>query len=459
MADRRRAPGVLGRRLSRRTLLRGAGGAALALPFLDAMLPARKTVAQAASVPSRIVFFFTANGPNQEQWWPSGGESDFSLAPSMAPLAPFRDRLLILDGIRMATASEARGDGGNGHDVGTGHCLTARGIVAGPSGVGDFGHLFDGTAGGISIDQHIARSLPLGGRPFASLELGAKAEGIFVPLPSRIAYRGEGQPVTPLHTPGQTFDAVFAGIGASVEEGPPPQERRRQLVLSAVQGDLRRLRGRLGTADRERLDLHVGAIEELANRIDATGRVICARPEREDADDFPEILGLQTELLVRALQCDLTRVASVQCSTGQSGVRHRWLGHTESHHAISHKGDSDSFFRGQAAEIDTWYAERFAELLAGLAATEVGDGSSLLDHTTVVWVSEQEKGTGNTHRYGRMPYVIAGGDGTLKQGRYLNLPGRAHGELFVTLMNAMGVEGSTFGLPEYCDGPLDALLA
>ena len=444
------------KKLSRRTLLRSAGGAALGLPLLEAMLGS-KGDAQDTAPPRRLVFMFSGNGPNQERWWPTGGESDFVLAPSMAPLMPFRDRLLIPDNIHMETAREARGDGGNGHDVGTGHCLTARSIVAGPSGVGEFGHLWDGTAGGISIDQHIAASL-MGSQPFRSLELGARAQGIRQSLPSRISYRGRGEPVTPFHTPGAAFDEIFGSFAGPIESGPDPRERRRQLVLAGVTGELDQLSTRLGRADRERLRLHIESIAEVAERIDATSRVVCEPPARQDASEYPDVIDLQLDLIVEAFKCDLTRVASLQCSTGQSGIRHSWLGHTESHHGISHKGDSDSAARGQSAEIDHFYAQRFARLLGRLRDATIPGHGTLLDHTTVVWVSEQTKGTGNTHRWDRMPYIIAGGD-YFKQGRYIDCSGRAHGELFVTLMNMMGVAGDSFGIPEYCDGAIESLIA
>lgn len=444
------------KRLSRRTLLRGAGGVVLGLPLLEAMLSSKGT-AQDGEIPRRIVFMFTGNGPNRERWWPSGGEEDFVLAPSMAPLEPFRSRLLIPDNIRMETAREARGDGGNGHDVGTGHCLTARGIVAGPSGVGEFGHLWDGTAGGISIDQHIAANL-MGSEPFRSVELGARAQGIRQALPSRISYRGRGEPVTPFHTPGATFDALFGGFTGPIEEGPSAQDRRRALVLGGVSDDLQRLHGRLGRADRERLQLHIDSVAEVASRIDASSRVVCSAPERQDADEYPDVMDLQIDLIAEAFKCNLTRVASLQCSTGQSGIRHSWLGHTESHHGISHKGDSNAEARAQSAQIDFFYAQRFARLLGRLQDAEIPGHGTLLDHTTVVWVSEQSKGTGNSHTWDRMPYVIAGGD-YFKQGRYIDCSGRAHGELFVNLMNMMGVEGNSFGIPDYCDGAIESLIA
>ena len=448
----------MSKKLNRRTLLRGIGGAAIGLPFLEAMLSPGRSRAQEGEIPRRVVFFFTGNGPNREQWWPSGGETDFTLGPSHAALEPFRSKLIIPANISMVTAEEARGDGGNGHDVGCGHCLTARSIVAGPDGVGQFGHLWDGTAGGISVDQAIADALA-GRTLFRSLEVGAKAEGIRQALPSRISYRGQGQPVTPFHTPGETFDTIFAPLSGEEREV-NPSSIRRAAVLGAVHSDLNRLERRLGRADRERLGLHIQSIEEIAARIDTSTEFVCETSGRTDSNEFPEMVELQIDMIVQALKCDLTRVASIQCSTGQSGIQHEWLGHDDYHHSISHQGASNEEAARQVAQIDDWYAQRFARLLAGLEAVVVGDGQTLLDYTTVVWVSEQGKGTGNSHVKDQMPYVLAGsGGGYFHTGRYIDTGGRAHGELFLSLMHMMGLDDTHFGIREYCDGPITSLRA
>ena len=133
--------------LSRRALLRGAGGVALGLPFLEAMLRRGRTHAQPGTIPRKVVFFFTANGVVPDTWWPTGGERDFVLNRAHEPLQAFREKLIIVDGVRMQTAIDRSG-GNNGHDVGTAHCLTCRPVQQGPSGVGEFGHLWDGSAAG-----------------------------------------------------------------------------------------------------------------------------------------------------------------------------------------------------------------------------------------------------------------------------------------------------------------------
>lgn len=446
------------KRLSRRALLRGAGGVALGLPFLDAMVRPGRSFAQPGTVPRRVVFWFTSCGPRPETWWPTGGERDFTLASSMAPLAPFRDQLIVLDGVSMKTAIHNSG-GRNGHDIGTGHCMVARPIQPGPMGFGEFGHAWDGSAGGISIDQHIAASIATGenAAPYDSLEFGVHATGIRQAVPSRISYRAAFEPVIPMNSPAAAFDRVFAPL-AEGEDARARRRRRRDLVLGAVRSDLGRLRPRLGTEDRTRLDAHIASVGEIAGRLDGFDGSSCEAPARGDVEDYVGVGELQIDMLVAALKCDLTRVASIQWRNGQSGTRHDWLGHRDAHHSLSHRGASDEEARQQISEIDRWHCEQFARLLAGLQAFEVGDGTTLLDATTVVWVNEQEQGIGNVHRFARMPYVLAGsGGGAFRTGRFVDAGDRGHGDLFVSLMNMMGVPGTTFGDPDHCTGPIDAL--
>lgn len=445
------------KKLSRRAVLRGAGGAAIGLPFLEAMLRPGRTVAQAESIPPRVVFFFTSCGVVPDTWWPSGGETDFTLGSSLQPLAPFRDKLLIVDGIRMATAMERPG-GSNGHDRGTGHCMVCRSIVQGPSGVGEFGHLWDGSAGGISIDQHIANHLD-GVTPYRSLEFGVKAEGIRQAVPSRISYRAAFEPVIPMHTPGEAFDRILAPLqGGQDNTAQLEERRRRQLVLGAVREDLGRLHADLGTDDRRRLEAHVASIEDITNRLDRPIEAICSVPNRADASDYPTKGRLQLDLIVEALKCDLTRVASIQWSTGQSGLRFDWLGHQDAHHTLSHKGISDTAAKNDVSEIDRWYAEEFAHLVSRLNAVEAGDGMSLLDHTTVVWVNEQQQSIGNIHRFERMPFILAGGGAHFRTGRKVTVSNTPHAELYVSLMHMMGMTENTFGDPDFCSGPISALV-
>jgi len=450
------------KKLSRRTMLLGAGGVALSLPFLEAMLPRRRTVAQVDGVPKRVIFFFTSCGIQPSTWWPtSGGETGFVLPSATAALEPHRSKILIPDGVSMMTAQEDR-YGRNGHDKGTVHCLTARPPIEGPMGFGEFGHLWDGTSTGISIDQHIANYFE-GDTPYKSLEFGVRAEGIRQSLPSRISYSGPGAPVIPMNDAGNAFDRIFAPLagGADVAEA---RKRRRELVLSSVGGDLSRLRGQLGSQDRVRVDAHIASIEELQMQLEDLASAVCDPPERGDSTEYQMLGRLQMDMLVQSLKCDLTRTASIQWSNGQSGTRMSWLGHGAGHHGVSHETgsepsdwDAGKNWRQIATEIDTWYVEQFAYLISALDAIDEGDGSSLLDNTALVWVNEQEQGIDNRHVWNRMPYIIAGGlQGYFRTGRHVTVDA-PHGNLFVDLMQGLGMPDTTFGVPEYCTGTISGL--
>ncbi len=447
------------KKLSRRKMLLGAGGVAISLPFLEAMLGSGRTVAQ--TVPRRVIFFFSSCGPAPTTWWPTGGETDFVLNQAMRPLEPYRDKILIPDGVSMTTALEdsfAR----NGHDKGTVHCMTARPPVAGPMGFGEFGHLWDGTSSGPSIDQVIADYVD-GDTPYRSLEFGVKAEGIGQALPSRISYRAAGEPVIPMNDAGNAFDRIFAPL-AGGREAADARKRRRELVLGSVTDDLGRLRAQLGADDRRRVDAHIASIDELQGQLADLAGAVCDPPTRGDSTEYQMLGRLQMDMIVQSLKCDLTRVASIQWSTGQSGVRMSWLGHGAGHHGISHETgsqpsdwDASKTWRQVASEIDTWYAEQFAYLVGALDSITEGDGTTLLDNTALVWVNEQEQGIDNHHSWNRMPYIIAGSlGGYFRTGRYVTVDA-PHGNMFVDLMQGMGMPDTTFGNPDYCTGTVSGL--
>jgi len=157
-----------------------------------------------------------------------------------------------------------------------------------------------------------------------------------------------------------------------------------------------------------------------------------------------------------ALTCDITRVSSLQWSTGQSGVRFTWLGQDVSHHSLSHEADNDPAARSQLVAINNWYAEQFAYLLGKLQAQSEGDGT-LLDSTIVLWVNEQ--GNGDTHSRTEIPFVVAGNyAGALNTGRYLEFDDVSHNDLYIALAQAVGLSDVTsFGNPEVVTGPLPGL--
>ncbi|WP_437310492.1 DUF1552 domain-containing protein [Sorangium sp. So ce388] len=442
-------------RLDRRTFLRGAGGLAVALPFLDAMSGS----ASAVEFPKRFVVFFTGLGTVKKAWQPTGTETAFELGEILAPLSPYRDKLLVIEGVDMESAYNGPGDP---HQQGIGQALTGTELQEGTL----FPYACDpaalvGWGGGISVDQLLAARLGQRTR-LASLELGVQVQ--YANVSSRISYLGPGQPVPPEDDPRAVFDRLFNDLSAD----PADLARRRALrrrVLGSVMEDYGSLSRQLGGEDRQKLEHHLEAVSEIEKRLDAPGLLggACAVPElgeRLDVyanDNFPAIGRLQMDLLAMALACDLTRIASIQWSATQAGKVFTWLGQSDTHHALSHSSPGHQAKQQQLVDIGRWQAEQLAYLLGKLDAVPEGAGT-LLDNTIVLWCTDISAGQSHSRR--DMPYVIAGrAGGALRTGRFLSYAGDPHNNLLVALCNAMGVDVSTFGNPAYCTGPLPGLLA
>lgn len=456
--------------MDRRTFLRGAGGVAIALPFLDIMSlgcssappppdpTAAARVGRAASgFPQRFIAFFTANGTENtfKAWRPTGGETSFQLSPILEPLARHRQDLLILDGL----ANEVSyGGPGDAHQRGMGSCLTGVQLLEGDFPGNDGAHA--GYASGISVDQEIAKAISQGTK-LRSLELAVQNFGKS-PY-ARLSYLGSNQPLPPENDPRAVFDRLFTDFNANPEEAARKAARRRT-VLDAVQEDFHALNSRLGAADRRRLDEHLTAIREIEARLGsgASGSAACQKPgspptmDIKDVNNFPALGKLQIDLLAMALACDLTRVASIMWSRANNYMIFPWLGINEAHHDLSHHGDSDVVANEKLTEINRWFAEQLAYLIDKLKAIPEGSGT-LFDHTVIFWCNEQ--GKGNNHSRKDMPYVLAGSaGGQFRTGRYVVYPGDTpHNNLLLSFLHAFGIEATTFGDPRYCTGPLSGL--
>jgi hypothetical protein len=435
-------------------VLRGLGGAAIALPWLEAFAPPRAS-AGAPLAPKRFVVMFSANGTLPPRWVPSGGETDFTLSPILSPLAEHRDDLVIIQGV------DQQGAGGDAHQIGIGGMLTGAPLSSGPfAGVGAPPA---GWAAGHSVDQRIAEELGVE-TSLRSLELGVQVG----PADNwgRMIYRAANQPLPPEDEPKAVYDRVFADLHTDPAELSRVRERRAS-ILDAVSGEYTRLSGRLGSADRARLDAHLTAVREVEKRV--AGPTLSQRSECKDLklspvasdenDSYPSVGAQQIDLLVMALACDITRVASLQWSRSVSQTRFTWLGINEGHHELSHLADDDTVAVDKLTRINTWYATQFATLIGKLKAIPEGDGS-MLDNTLLLWCNELAKG--NIHGHADAPYVLAGrAGGGLRTGRFLSYgsgPSVPHNDLLVSLLNAMGLPDTTFGKAEWCQGALSGLV-
>jgi len=299
---------------------------------------------------------------------------------------------------------------------------------------------------------------------FRSLEFGVQANlDINRQITSRMCYRGPFEVLPPENDPRAAFDAFFLQLGTDPVELAKLRARRHS-VLDRVREDFDRLNAKLGGTDRQKLDAHLQAIREVEQSLDAEGGPLagCTMPGQPDEglnpqsnDQYPTIGRLQMDLMALALTCDITRVSSLQWSTGQSGVRFTWLGHSDSHHGLSHEADNTSEARTQLVQINHWYAEQFAYLLGKLEGQQELDGT-LLDNTVVLWVNEQ--GNGQTHSKDEIPFVLAGNyAGKLRTGRSLRYEQRAHNDLYLALLQMFGSDALTFGNAAVNGGALENL--
>jgi hypothetical protein len=446
-------------RLSRRNLLRAASGAVLALPLLPS-LGTRAARAQAEAAPKRLVTMYTPNGVIHEGWWPTAvtSESDFQLSSSHEPLRSYKNRLLVLGGLEMKVAAE--GPGGP-HQRGIGGLFTNTQLGEGVfvDGCGRTA----GWANGISIDQRVAAAIG-NGSPVASLQLGVRATENDVQ--GRISYAAPGMPLPPLATPFDVYKRVFQNFlppaTTTDEDAAKVLLAQRRSVLDAVAGEFAALNTRLSSQDRQTLDAHLTLVRDVERRL-SLGIGDCTKPpepavlDPASEADMPKNAELQLDLLALAFACDLTRVASFEISTALNRIRYPWLNSLGEGHTLSHSGASDADAKAQLLSRQSWHASLIARLFDRLAVAPEGEGS-VLDNTLLFWGNEVSMGT--THTHNNMPFVLAGGTWAFRTGRYVQYTDSSknlHGNLLVSILNAMGVPDTTFGDPRYVTGPLAGL--
>jgi hypothetical protein len=231
-------------------------------------------------------------------------------------------------------------------------------------------------------------------------------------------------------------------------------------VLDAVASEFGALNTRLSAQDRATLDAHLTLVRDVERRL-SLGMGDCSKPEEPpqldqvSELDMPKIAELELDLLALAFACDLTRVASFQISTALNRIRYPWIESLGEGHALSHSGSSDTSAKAQLTLRQAWHSSLIARLFDRLATVPEGDGTAL-DNTLLFWGNEVSMGT--THTHDNMPFLLAGGGWAFRTGRFLTYTGNSHADLLVSILNAMGVEQTTFGDANYCTGPLAGLV-
>jgi len=435
----------MGNVLSRRTVLRGLG-TAVSLPWLEAMLPARGAAAAAASPPLRLGFVYVPNGKHMPDWTPAAEGSGFELPWILEPLAAHRDRFSVISGLAHMKAN-ANGDGGGDHARALATFLT--GSQAKKTHGADL-------RAGISVDQLAAAHLGRQTR-FPSLEIGADAggqsgncdSGYSCAYSANIAWKSDTQPIAKETNPRLVFDRLFSD-GRPGETAERREARRvaHRSILDFVADDARRLTGRLGGADRRKLDEYLTAVREIERRLDQAGAAGDSRtPGREPPagtpSDYQTHLRLLAEVLVLAWQTDTTRVSTFVFANEASNRSYAFMDVPEGHHDLSHHGN-DPAKQDKIRRINRFHVTQLAFFLDALAKVREGDGT-LLDHSLIVYGSGI--GDGNRHNHDDLPVLLAGGGGgTLGPGRHLRVPAKTPmTNLYLSLLDRIGVHAERLG--------------
>ena len=428
-------------KLSRRRFLGGAG-AMIGLPLLTSLIPrwARSAVPEPKR---RFIAFYVPCGIVMDNWTPPDEGAAWTMTPILAPLAPYRDRSLVLTGV---DNRPGRSDGGGDHAAGTGSFLTCT-------------HVYK-TAGadirnGVSLDQVLAPVLS-SGLAFPSLELGTDGgaavgdcdTGYSCAYARSIAWKNATTPLPKQTSPRGVFDRLFAGYDP---DATAVEIARRQLyrksVLDHALDDANALHARLGRSDRAKLDEYLTSVREVEQRVDRPINV-CQPGTRpgtgfDPNDDFAAISRAMIDLMGIAISCDQTRVITFMLGNAGSYHAHPQVGVTESHHELSHHLNNASNLT-KLTTINTWEVGELAYLLGKLDGIDDGEGKTALDNSIVFFGSEIEDG--DAHRHTNMPILVAGGGGgALATGVHRRLPGQTQGNLFLSIMTALGVPTPAFG--------------
>jgi hypothetical protein len=427
------------KRYHRRAVLGSLGLSAVALPFLRSLDSHAQTPA-----PKRLIVFATPNGTWMDNFWPG---DQCNLGPILEPLQSMMSKILVLRGIDHKAA--AKDPVPKDHWPDNYNMLIARQPVGGPDSFGP---------GGISIDQHIAKAIGAETK-FASQHSGVQCGGYC----NIISALGENEPVPPENNPYKVYERFFSDFNVDEDELARIRAEKKS-ILDTLGGELGDLRCRLGTADRDKLDVHLDSIREIEKQIDfqngaCTVPTIGAEMDLGDNDDFPAAGKLQMDMIAAGLACDLTRVVTLQWRHGNGDpLTYNWLDNVPyTQHDLAHNnvGVDVGTQSGMLTKIDRFYAEQFAYLIEKLDAIEEG-GGTLLDNCAVLWAHEQSDG--GSHKRNDHPYVLAGScGGAFKTGQCIDFGGAANSGLLMALAHAMGVPTDDFGDPDFSDGPMSGL--
>jgi hypothetical protein len=444
--------------ISRRTVLRGAG-AALALPWLESMAPAPVRAATgdtSSQPPVRMAVMFMPNGVHADSWTPEKEGPDFELSPTLQPLSSVKDKLLVLSNLW-----------NQGSNFGDGHYVKTSGFLTCTTINKTLG--IDLNCNGVSMDQ-LAVKQSGAPTPLPSLELGTAPVSTGVDTNvgytrvygSHISWSGPTNPLAREINPRLVFERLFRA-------GQPHTDaaQRDRLLLDSVMDDAKQLRGRLGVADRQRVDEYLQAVRSLEERLQRATqseqaawqpRVPLDPEKKPPADiprDFAEHVRLMLDMIALSFQSDTTRVSTFMFGNSVSNENFSFLdGVKGGHHSISHHQKEEDKLR-QYQLISRWHVEQYAYLLNKLGEMKEGDGT-VLDNSMVMFGSGLRDG--NSHNPHNLPILVGGrAGGRLATGQHLSYSKDTPlANLYVSLLDAFGTPVDRFA---DSTGPLAGVLA
>ena len=429
--------------ISRRAVLRGAG-AAIALPFLDAMVPAQTPIKKAAAYPTRFTGIFVPHGMAPGHWVPEKTGEGFEFSPIMKPLEPFREHAVIMSGLWSKSAEPPPGVTGADHWVAAAYlCGDKPKKTAGAD-------IRDGT----TIDQLIAQKIGQDNL-LPSLQLGVEdpganssncGEGYSCAYTNSISWMTPTKPLPMEINPQVVFERLF-GDGTTSEERAARRENDRS-ILDAVLQDAAHFKIQLGSSDRNRVDGYLEDVREIERRLEIAKRAASAAPATTVPygvpSSFDEHIKLQFDLQALAFQGDITRVSTVLFARDLTARVYPESGTTTGFHSASHHAENPERIKDYA-KINTYHVKCLAYFAEKLKSIKEGDGT-LLDHSLILYGTNM--GDSNQHLHYDVPHVLLGNaSGQLKGGRHLAYPSKTitTGNLLLSILDFYGIHQDSIG--------------
>ena len=428
--------------LPRRSFLRGMG-TAIALPFLDAMVPAFARAA-AGKPPLRMAFVYVPNGIMMRDWNPEYEGKLGELPRVLKSLEPYKDDVLMLGNLTH-NSGRALLDGAGDHGRCCGSYLTGVQVKKSTTDI----------RASVSMDQLVAREVGRQTR-FPSLELGLEDarqsgdcdSGYSCAYTNNLAWRSDTQPLPPVLDPRALFERLFGDGVPMTPEARARQAMFRRSILDFVTEDTRKLETGLGPTDKRKLDEYLSSIREVERQLEKAEKDNAQIDPHMDKPygipaDFAEHFKLMTDMMTIAFQADLTRVLTFLVTHEGTSRAYREIGISDGHHPLTHHRNQAPLME-KVSEINTYHMKQFAGWVEKLKATKEGDGS-LLDHMMVVYGAGLSDG--NRHLHEDLPTLIAGrANGTIKTGRRIVYRRETPMcNLFLSMMDRMGLRMEHFG--------------